>query len=422
MARHTGASVAILTPSGRHGWRVQWRDPDTRKVRRRTIPAEFQIDGKLYRGTTKSGREVFRAHIEDQTRERAIDLDRGATRKSGTAITDAADRYFAQADLADEASYRLATSDLVGFYERNGTTSCDDVTAKTLWRWREHVVTAKRKNGDRRARSTVNTRLRKAKTALIYMHRAKLLPKISRDEIAEACAKLPERTAPRPILKPRELRDLFAALERHDADTYGETPAEKGTPGRARHIEPLAPFFGFALLTGLRREELLGLTWDRVELRGDGSADVDEAIAKGGRPRVVHFDKMPTAKMILASRKLQTGGRGRVWPFTEDEVNQALRRLRTKYGAPKHFGLKALRRTCATYLTNAPGIYGGASVYASAEQLGHSIDTAKSNYLHRVRNIDPKADTLEAALEISDELAHVVEAMQTRRPKKKRTA
>jgi integrase len=417
MAREITA--AILSPSGRHGWRVEWRDPDTGKIRRRTIPAEL--------ARTKSGRERFRAHVEREANERRIDLDRGATRKSGTAIADAVERYYAQADLANETSYRLATGHLVEWYERAGVGSCDDLDAGTVWRWREHLIAGRKKNGERRAKSTIDTRLRKAGTALLYMHRAKLLPKISRDEIAEACAKTKTRTRerPKPILEPAELRDLFAALELHDADTYGEVRAEhgvKGTPGRPRRFDPLAPFFAFALLTGMRREELLGLTWKDVTLKGDGSIDVHEGIAKAGRPRTLWLDKTPAARRLLATRKLQAGSKGPVWPFSEDEVNQALKRLRKKYGAPDHFDLKALRRTTATYLTNAPGIYDAASIYHSTEQLGHSIETAKKHYLGRVRNISPEARDLETALEINDEVAHVVDMMTIRRPKKKLTA
>lgn len=406
------AGVALLNPAGPHWYRLQYDDPDTGTRKRKAVPRDL---------TTKKAREEFRSDFEKKLNERRIDLDRGATRATGTTLRAAADRYFAQANLADEVSYRLAVDNLVDWHERVGVTSCDGVDAATLHRWREHIVVEKKKSGERRSPATINTRLRKAKTALFYMHRAKLLPKISRDEISEACEKRPEKVAPKKFLKPQELRDLFAALERHDADTFSETRDEhagKGTPGRTRRYDPLAPFFAFSLLTGMRREEALGLTWDRVDLKGDGSIDVDEAIAKGGRRRDVYLDVSPMARKLLAARKLQTGGKGLVWPFTGDEVNCALKRLRDKYGAPKHFDSKALRRTTSTYLTNAPGIYGAASVWRSAKQLGHSVETAEKHYLGLVRDIDPEARDLETALEITEEIQHVVDAMQLRRPKK----
>jgi integrase len=414
--------VVILHPAGPHWYRLQWADPDTGKRKRKAVPRNL---------TTKKAREEFRAELEKELNARRIDLDRGATKKKGTALADAVERYYTNADLTNETSYRLATGDLVDWHERHDVTSCDDVTAEKLFEWREHMIASKKKNGERRSLATVNTRLRKAKTALFYMHRAKLLPSISRDEISEACERKKvggkkrrgavAKPKPKQCLTPAELRDLFAALERHDADTYGETD-RKGTPGRARRMEPLASFFGFAVLTGLRREELLGLTWDRVHLGGGGYLEIDEEIAKLHTDRRVALDVSPMARKILAARKLQTGGRGLVWPFTDDEINQALKRLRGKYDAPKHFTLKALRRTTATYLTSASGVYGGATVFHSAEQLGHSIETARGYYLHRVHGIDPQATTIEAALEITDELAHVVDMMAMRRPKKKRTA
>ena len=411
------ASVALLSPAGPHWYRLQYVDPDDDKRKRKAVPRDL---------TTKKAREEFRAEFEKKLNGRQIDLDRGATRKSGTAIADAVERYYAQADLVNETSYRLATGGLIEWYEAQGKPSCDTVDAENLMRWREHLITGRRKNGAQYSKATIDTRLRKAKTALFYMHRAKLLPAISRDEIAEACEqtknkKKGTRPKPKPFLYPDEIRGLFAALERHDKDTFAESRAKhpgKGTPGRARRLDPLAPFFAFMLLSGLRREEALGLTWDRVHLGGVGWLDVDEDIAKGGRRRTVHLDVSPMALTLLKARKLQTGGgKGLVWPFTEDESNQALKRLRNEYGAPAKFDNKALRRTTATYLTNAPGIYAAASVWRSAKQLGHSPEVAENNYLGLVTDIDPKADTLEAALEISEEIDHVVDTMATRRPR-----
>jgi hypothetical protein len=59
-----------------------------------------------------------------------------------------------------------------------------------------------------------------------------------------------------------------------------------------------------------------------------------------------------------------------------------------------------LRSTCATYLTNAPGIFGAATVFMSARQLGHSVMVAEKHYLGVHRGIPKEAHSLEAAMQI----------------------
>ena len=118
-----------------------------------------------------------------------------------------------------------------------------------------------------------------------------------------------------------------------------------------------------------------------------------------------------------SSRPAARGAYGR---SPTDEINQALKRLRRSTAPRRTSTLQALRRTTATYLTSAPGIYGGATVFHSAEQLGsHHRDGAKGITCSAFAGIDPDAKTLEAALEISDELDHVIATMTTRRPKKR---
>jgi hypothetical protein len=62
------------------------------------------------------------------------------------------------------------------------------------------------------------------------------------------------------------------------------------------------------------------------------------------------------------------------------------------------FGRIGFRHTTGTYLTNAPGIFGAASAYRSAKQLGHSVAVAEKHYLGLVRGISPAARTLEDAM------------------------
>ena len=87
-------------------------------------------------------------------------------------------------------------------------------------------------------------------------------------------------------------------------------------------------------------------------------------------------------------------------------------RLRDDYGAPPKFSLQVLRSTCGTFLTNAPGIFGAASAYRSARQLGHSVAIAEKHYLGLVRGISPTAGTLEAAMGIEDLLEKVAERVE----------
>jgi hypothetical protein len=69
-----------------------------------------------------------------------------------------------------------------------------------------------------------------------------------------------------------------------------------------------------------------------------------------------------------------------------------------------------MRRTCGTYLTNAPGIF-AASAYRSAKQLGHSVQVAEKHYLGLARGISPTARTLEAAMQIESVLGRVIAAI-----------
>ena len=82
------------------------------------------------------------------------------------------------------------------------------------------------------------------------------------------------------------------------------------------------------------------------------------------------------------------------------------------FGAPP-FDWQVLRSTCATYLTNAPGIFGSATAFLSAKQLGHSVAIAEKHYLGVHRGIPRAARTLEAAMQIDGELSTVLSAFTT---------
>ena len=85
-------------------------------------------------------------------------------------------------------------------------------------------------------------------------------------------------------------------------------------------------------------------------------------------------------------------------PLSRDKAEAARRRLIKKYGAPV-FTWHDLRRTCGTYLTCSPGIFGGASAAMSAKRLGHSVVVAERKYVGRI-HIHPRATSLEQAMGI----------------------
>jgi hypothetical protein len=69
-----------------------------------------------------------------------------------------------------------------------------------------------------------------------------------------------------------------------------------------------------------------------------------------------------------------------------------------------------LRQTCGTYLTNAPGIFGAASAYRSAKQLGHSVAVAERHYVGLVRGIPRDARTLEGAMQVEAQVKRAIAA------------
>ena len=111
---------------------------------------------------------------------------------------------------------------------------------------------------------------------------------------------------------------------------------------------------------------------------------------------------------LLAAQRLRTGGRGDVWGLTAGEAQAAMQRLRDTYGAPPNFSFQILRVTCQSYLASAPSIYGAASIFLAARRGGHSVAVCEKHYAGAVKNIDPEARTLEAAMQIETEAARVV--------------
>jgi integrase len=253
---------------------------------------------------------------------------------------------------------------------------------------------------------------------------AGLVPALTRDAITDAMKALPVPREQAEYLAPAQLQRLLEAAERHDAAMFYETREEHAglrLRGTTRRYEPIAPFAAFLALTGCRRGEALGLTWADVDLdavdtqgRVVGEIRLRAASTKTHRARTIGLEVSPALRALLAAMKLRAARDadaqhvfGGANAYTADLVETARARLIDEYGAPK-FDWQMLRSTCATYLTNAPGIFGAATVFMSARQLGHSVAVAERHYLGVHRGIPSHAHSLEAAMQIEPHMLRLV--------------
>jgi integrase len=194
--------------------------------------------------------------------------------------------------------------------------------------------------------------------------------------------------------------------------------AGKRDPGTTQRYTPIAPFVAAVLLTGMRFGEAIDLEWRHVDLEAldNEGRTVGEiyvtAASKTHRARTIGLEVSPALRKLLAALHLKAEDKkGSVFRLTRDAANTALRRLSGEYGAPAGAGWQALRRSAGTYLTNAPGIFGAASAYRSAKQLGHSVAVAERHYLGLVRGIPRDARTLEGAMQIEAEVQRVIDSV-----------
>lgn len=70
------------------------------------------------------------------------------------------------------------------------------------------------------------------------------------------------------------------------------------------------------------------------------------------------------------------------------------------------FSWKLLHSTCATFGSNAAGVFGAAAAHASAKRCGHAVQVADRVYTGQVK-VSRKATTLEQAMGIEAVMAKV---------------
>jgi len=409
-------------PDGTVRWLARYRDPENPgKVKHETVPAGL---------TTEEARSKWAAKRAAEIIKRVDDIDHGAPTKKNVRLEDAVARFYEDnATLRRQTlrAYRLGTDAMLRWATEHRLELADNLRGehlKALRGWlankplmRQEAGKARNKahSPTDRARSpyTVNRELAPIKTCLEHLRQLGLVPMLSRDAILDNLKRV---KTPRPVpeyLKPSALVALVEAAKRHDEATFKLTRDEKAeglSRGGSPRFAPILPYLATVLLTGMRADEACSLKWAAVDLDAEpgGNVTLRPEDVKTKQGRLVDLSVSPLLREMLTAMKVRAGGATLVFgeDFTYAAVETARKRLKKVFGAPP-FSWQGLRVTCGTFLANAPGIFGAASAYREARQLGHSVTVAEKHYLGVV-HVSPEAKTLESAMTIEKPLRNAL--------------
>jgi integrase len=426
-SKHPGVVIVMnMTPSGNVRYQARWVDPETGKTKWGSL-AKQKSDTARRQWAKKKAESIAAVRAE---------MSAGFSRPTHTEPKDAVQAFLdakrpelrprtIETYEEDLERFKRAATDL-------GIMEVEEITGPRLQEIRDALVGVKRKapsrgrgkgqgakkvSRKRRSPATCNRELRTLKATMNYWRRLGLVPHLDRDAITD-CLKPLRTEKPRPSCLPStDLQKLLQAAQRHDAQRFEMTRAEKDGEremGTTARYTPLAPFVAFVLLTGCRLGEALNLKWSQVNLDAPdedgkpvGEILLEATATKTRETRIVDLAVSPRLRALLASAKLMAGSHPYVFggaePQTRSRMEAARRRVIKTFGAPV-FSWQKLRQTCGSYLTNASGIFGSASAYRSARQLGHSVTVAERYYIGLIRGIPREARTLDEAMRISDVL------------------
>lgn len=443
---HPGVVLKPPHAASRHDyWRARFVDPDTG----RTMLVRLDPLGV----TNEPARRDWAIKKSKALARRKMLLESGAPRLSGTALNLAFKTYFeAHKHLRPStlAAYQGPIDKLKAWADKHGITSADEITRVRLTEFRDSLVRERRqvpvpagKRGQwatstkTRSPTTVNSELRAVGTVLRYLIDRDVFGRLAFDDVRRAFKRLQVPQERIEFLKPTEIRKLLEAAIAHDAATFDFTRDEHDglrPRGSTPKHDPIAAFVATVLLTGMRFNEAASLDWRAVDLKAldNTGAEVGEiyigaSSSKTKQGRAIDLSVSPALKALLERRRELSGGKGAVFGMSRNTIDAAAKRLRGDvkvkarskdaeavegYGGPKHFSWQTLRRTCGTYLTNAPGIFAAASAYRSAQQLGHSVEVAQKHYLNVTKGIPVTAKTLEDAMQCADLIAVITKTQR----------
>ncbi len=133
--------------------------------------------------------------------------------------------------------------------------------------------------------------------------------------------------------------------------------------------ERLRPVVVCAIATGMRKGEILGLTWDRVDLK---TATISILESKDGKRREVAV--APTLLSLL--EKLEPREAGSVFGVTDEQAWKDWKAAK-KAAQLRDFQFRDLRHTCASW-----AVMSGVDLYTVQKMLGHSKYEMTQRYAH----------------------------------------
>jgi integrase len=414
-------------------WAGRWRDPDTGKM------TEFKLEPAVF--PSRETRRQWAISRAISISKRRAELASGAPIRTHTEISDAVEGYLGDCEnrlrKKTVGVYKTAIDTFLNWAEKNKVGTIEELTPALLSDYRNSRIAqrkqqiapgrgrgGRKQTSKKRSPSTVNLELRGVKTMLLQWRAEDRLPNADRESICRSLKLLTIPQEPPAYLPPAKIKKLIEASLRHDAALFVETREEHlglRIAGSTPRYDPITPFVIFLLLSGCRVSEAENLTWDAVDLEAldSNGQHVGEIVLKGAvtktkRFRSIGLEVSPTLRSLLAAMKLQAGSGPYVFggrsPLSHSLVEAARKRLVRSYGAPV-FSWQNLRQTTSTFLVNSPSIYGAASVYMSARQLGHSVAVSERHYVGIIRGISKEAHNLEQAMQIEDLTSQVVNSV-----------
>ena len=391
---HPGV-VLIEAGYGHTRWRARFRDPDLGRVVKVTLE-----DHDARSGPTRRAWAIKKSAA---LAKRRSEIDLGGTRATGETGWNAAwERYKkAHRHLAPGTidRYRLTGEAIETWAKTVGIGSPDRLTKGALMQLREYLLDmslARRADG---SGVTRNNYLKAASVLLRYYRRAQLTPFIDSDAISDACKTIGTDRPEIPIYRQPMIRELLTTALKADA-----LPNAKFQIG---------PMLAVHLLSGARPAEVISVEWHEIDFdavddggRVVGAIRLPPKKTKTKTGRTIGLEVSPLLRALLLALRARND-HGRVFPLKRDQLRYATEWFREQ-GAPEAFLWKTCRKTCGTFLANAPGIYGAAATLHTAKQLGHTVTVAERHYLNMVRGIPRDVTTLEAAMGCADLIEQVI--------------